>query len=78
MTASRRISLVRRKDDHAGHKAYRDHFNAVIKPIHDDFNAFLAENGEAAYPLGQFFEASPYMNLLLYPEVGEVQPQPPA
>jgi hypothetical protein len=38
--------------------AYRKRFNAVIKPIHDDFNAFLAV-GEAPYPLGQFFEASP-------------------
>ncbi len=54
--------------DFACHQAYRDHFNAVIKPIHDDFNAFLVANGEAAYPIGQFFEASPYLNLLLYPE----------
>lgn len=55
-------------DDHACHAAYRARFNTVIKPLHDQFNAFLAENGEDAYPLGQFFEASPYMNLLLYPE----------
>jgi UDP:flavonoid glycosyltransferase YjiC (YdhE family) len=54
--------------DHAGHKAFQAKFNATIKLIHDDFNAFLAENGEAAYPLGQFFEASPYLNLLLYPQ----------
>ncbi len=40
----------------------------MIKPIHDDFNAFLASTGEAPYPLGQFFEASPYLNLMLYPE----------
>lgn len=67
--------------DHAGHKAYRDRFNEVIKPIHDDFNAFLAANGEAAYPLGQFFEASPYLNLLLYPEPVKFtrsHPLPPA
>jgi len=56
------------EDDHACHKAFRDHFNAVIKPIHDDFNDFLKSSGEAAYPIGQFFEASPYLNLLLYPE----------
>ena len=49
-------------------KAYRDHFNEVIKPIHDDFNEFLGTCGEAPYPLGEFFEASPYLNLLLYPE----------
>ncbi len=54
--------------DHEGHKAFRARFNAMIQPIHDGFNAFLAANGEAAYPLGQFFEASPYLNLLLYPE----------
>jgi UDP:flavonoid glycosyltransferase YjiC (YdhE family) len=53
--------------DHAGHKAFRARFAEVIKPIHDDFNAFLAAHGEDAYPLGQFFEASPHLNLLLYP-----------
>ncbi len=57
-----------RQDDYEGQQAFRDRFNEVIKPIHDDFNVFLASTGEAAYPIGQFFEASPYMNLLLYPE----------
>lgn len=57
-----------RQDDYVGQQAFRDRFNEVIKPIHDDFNVFLASTGEAAYPIGQFFEASPYMNLLLYPE----------
>lgn len=56
------------ENDTEGHAAFRARFNQVIKPIHDDFNAFLAEAGEDAYPLGQFFEASPYLNLLLYPE----------
>ena len=56
------------ENDAAGHAAFRDRFNEVIKPIHDDFNAFLAERGEAPYPLGQFFEASPHLNLMLYPE----------
>lgn len=54
--------------DTAGHAAFHAKFNTTIKPIHDDFNAFLAAHGEDAYPLGQFFEASPYLNLLLYPE----------
>ena len=49
-------------------RKYEDHFNEVIRPIHDRFNEFLAAHGEAPYPLGQFFEASPYLNLLLYPE----------
>ncbi len=55
-------------DDWAGHARYRDHFNATIAPLHAQFNAFLAEHGEAPYPLGQFFEASPFLNLLLYPD----------
>lgn len=54
--------------DFACHAAYRARFNEVIAPIHADFNNFLAECGEAPYPIGQFFEASPFMNLLLYPE----------
>lgn len=54
--------------DTACHAAFRAKFEEVIKPIHEDFNAFLASVGEAPYPIGQFFEASPFMNLLLYPE----------
>jgi MGT family glycosyltransferase len=46
---------------------YRKRFNEVIRPIHEDFNKFLKSVGEKKYPLGQFFEASPHMNLLLYP-----------
>jgi len=56
------------EDDHAGHQRYRDHFNSVIAPLHAEFNAFLHETGEEPYPIGQFFEASPFLNLLLYPE----------
>jgi MGT family glycosyltransferase len=54
--------------DKAGFKAFDERFNAVVGPIHARFNDFLAENGEKPYPLGEFFEASPYLNLLLYPE----------
>lgn len=50
------------------HQAYRDRFNEVIKPIHDDYNQFIEQCDESAYPLGQFCEASPHLNLLLYPE----------
>ena len=56
------------ESDRACHRAFRERFNEVIKPIHDDFNGFLAECGEDPYPLGQFFEPSPHLNLLLYPE----------
>ncbi|MDQ0509161.1 glycosyltransferase [Ancylobacter amanitiformis] len=63
--------------DREGHAAFRAKFNEVIQPIHDAFNAFLAENDEAPYPLGQFFEASPYLNLLLYPEQAKYQREVP-
>jgi MGT family glycosyltransferase len=56
------------ENDTACFEAYRTRFNEMVKPTHDDFNAFLADCGEAPYPLGQFFETSPYLNLLLYPE----------
>jgi MGT family glycosyltransferase len=54
-------------NDKKGHAAYRKRFNQVIKPIHDNFNDFLMSVGEKKYPIGQFFEASPHMNILLYP-----------
>ena len=54
--------------DKACFEAFESHFNAVVAPTHARFNEFLADCGEAPYPLGQFFEASPYLNLLLYPE----------
>jgi UDP:flavonoid glycosyltransferase YjiC (YdhE family) len=54
--------------DHACFKAFEDRFNEVIKPIHEDFNNWIQDLGEHPYPLGQFFEASPSLNLLLYPE----------
>ena len=56
------------QNDREGFEAYQSHFNQVIQPIHDDFNAFLETCSESPYPIGEFFEPSPYMNLLLYPE----------
>ncbi len=67
--------------DKACHSAFRAKFHEVIKPIHDDFNAFLTECGEPTYAIGEFFEASPHMNLLLYPEpvkFARAQPLDPA
>ena len=56
-----------REDDKAGFKAYHERFEHEIGPIHARFNEFLREHGEEPYPLGQFFEASPHLNLLHYP-----------
>lgn len=57
-----------REDDYECHREFEERFNEVIKPIHDEFNEFLESCGEDPYPIGQFFEPSPYLNLLLYPE----------
>ena len=67
------------ENDQAGHKRYRDRFNAVIKPIHDDFNAFLQQR-RREQPIRSASSSKPrrYMNLLLYPTAGEVQAPPPA
>ena len=54
--------------DHACFQRFEQRFHEVIAPIHERFNRFLSDHNEAPYPLGQFFEASPYLNLLLYPE----------
>ncbi len=54
--------------DEACFKSFDARFNEVIEPIHEDFNRFLKDCGQKPYPLGQFFEASPFLNLLLYPE----------
>jgi MGT family glycosyltransferase len=56
------------ENDHAGFEAFENRFLDLVKPVHGRFNAFLAKVGHAPYPLGQFFEASPTMNLLLYPK----------
>ena len=57
-----------REDDAAGQERFRRRYQEVLKPIHDEFNNFLIQCGEAPYPLANFVEESPYMNLLLYPE----------
>lgn len=57
-----------RADDYKGHDAFRARFKEVIEPVHDEFNEFLAEHGIDPYPVGEFMEPSPYLNLLLYPE----------
>lgn len=63
--------------DRAGHERYRRRFEEVIGPVHARFNAFLQECGEAPYPIGQFFETSPFLNLLLYPEAVRFKRQNP-
>ena len=57
------------ENDKAGFEGVRGYrFLDLVKPTHARFNEFLAKVGHEPYPLGQFFEASPSMNLLLYPK----------
>ncbi len=55
------------ENDKACFHAFDSRFNEVVKPAHDRFNEHLRACGEAPYKIGEFFEASPHMNLLLYP-----------
>ncbi len=64
-------------EDKSCFERFERKFNEVIKPSHDAFNAFLKECDEDPYPIGQFFEASPYLNLLLYPEPVKFQRRTP-
>lgn len=56
------------ENDTKGFEEFENRFLDLVKPVHARFNAFLAKVGHELYPLGQFFEASPTMNLLLYPK----------
>ncbi len=54
--------------DRACHQAFQAEFLRLIRPCHERFNSFLASVGHPPYPLGEFFETSPHLNLLLYPK----------
>ena len=56
------------ENDKACFEAYQKEFLDKIGPLHKRFNEFLESVGEDAYPLGEFFETSPHMNLMLYPK----------
>ncbi len=57
-----------RADDRDCFERFERKFEDAIEPVHEEFNEFLEANGVDPYPLGQFLETSPYLNLLLYPE----------
>jgi MGT family glycosyltransferase len=55
------------ENDKACFEAFDQRLLAEVEPCHRRFNDFLAKIGHPPYPPGQFFETSPYLNLLLYP-----------
>jgi len=63
------------EQDKDGFARFEKRFLEVTAPTHDRFNAFLRECGEQPYPAGQFFESSPWLNLLLSPEAVRFQPR---
>ncbi len=54
--------------DKACYAAFEKEYLRLVKPTHARFNKFLAKVGHKPYPPGEFFETSPWMNLLLYPQ----------
>jgi len=56
------------ESDRACHEAFTAEFHRLVGPCHERFNRFLDSVGHARYPLGEFFETSPHLNLLLYPK----------
>lgn len=55
-------------DDPAGWKTFSERYDAAVAPVHQRFNALLEEAGLPPYPVPQFLEPSPWLNLLLAPE----------
>src|SRR5262245_59025454 len=56
------------ENDRSCWEAFEAEFNRLIARAHARYNDFLARSGHRPYPLGQFFEASPHLNLMLYPK----------
>jgi MGT family glycosyltransferase len=57
-----------REGDRAGFEKFRARYEAVIRPIHEDFDAFVRSTGHDPLPWPEFVLPSPHLNLLLYPE----------
>ncbi|WP_280536253.1 glycosyltransferase [Halopenitus sp. POP-27] len=57
-----------RADDVEHYHEFQGRYEDVIEDVHERFNDFLEEHGEDPYPRGLFYETSPYLNLLKYPE----------
>ena len=55
--------------DRSGWEGFNRAYAGAVAPAHDRFNKLLTGCGLEAYPRPQFLEASPYLNLLLSPEI---------
>jgi len=50
-------------------EVFAERYAKEVLPVHKRYNAFLGECGLKPYPQGQFLENSPYLNLLLSPDI---------
>lgn len=50
-------------------EAFESRYAREVQPVHRRMNAFLTECGLAPYAPGEFLQSSPYLNLLLSPEI---------
>jgi MGT family glycosyltransferase len=49
-------------------RAFRSEFERLVRPCHERYNRFRESAGLRSYPVGEFFEPSPHLNLLLDPK----------
>lgn len=56
-------------DDKACHHDFAAAYAQAVASSHERFNRFLAAHGMSPYPPGQFLETSPWLNLLLSPDI---------
>lgn len=54
--------------DSAVFERFRERYRDALAPVHDRYNAFRESRGLGRLPPGEFLEASPVLNLLLYAE----------
>jgi len=63
--------------DRSGWDAYRDEYDRVLAPLHEEFSSFCVERGAPALPDGELIHESAWLNFTLYPaEVDYERTQP--
>jgi len=53
--------------DRSGRDAYRDEYDRVLAPLHEEFSSFCVERGAPALPDGELIHESAWLNFTLYP-----------
>ena len=56
-------------EDTAGRAEFEQRYQAAVSPAHERYNGFRAALGMRRLPSGMFLEPSPWLNLLLTPEI---------